>query len=91
MDKNLENFPTQKKLDGKSLSKSDLRYILSDATVDLSTRKNMYGEFVNPVSEKKFKSWVISILKELNLTYNQYCSIKKFSPQQTDIILRELL
>lgn len=91
MDKNLENFQTQRKLDGKSLSKSDLRYILSDTTVDLSTRKNFCGELVMPISHKKFKSWIKSILKELGLSEDEYKKTRIFTPKQVSIIIEELL
>ena len=76
----------------KAYTKYELRLILKDPAVNLTTQKNDQGQIVVPISNRSLKENLIKYLKELDIESEElYNSTRLFFPQQVAFIFNKFL
>ena len=76
----------------KAYTKYELRLILKDPAVNLTTQKNDQGQIVIPIHCKTLKENLIKYLKELDIESVQlYDATRLFFPQQVSFIFSKFL
>lgn len=76
----------------KAYNKLEIRLLLKDPTVNLSTLKNNQGQIVVPISNRSLKENLIKYLKELDIESEElYNSTRLFFPQQVAFIFNKFL
>lgn len=76
----------------KAYTKYELRLILKDPAVNLTTQKNDQGQIVVPIHSKTLKENLTKYLKELNIESEQlYDATRLFYPQQVAFIFNKFL